>query len=49
MINKFAYLLCWLGIHRYKVIDNIFGFGPAGSIQTIECKVCGIKKTKRLN
>ena len=37
-------LLCWLGIHRYKVIDVSFGFGQGGSVKTIECKICGIKK-----
>ena len=40
-------LLCWLGIHRYKVINISFGFGPSGSIKTIQCKICGIKKTKK--
>ena len=41
---KFTYLLYWLGIHKYKVIDTIFGFGAAGSIQKIKCKTCGIQK-----
>ena len=40
-------ILCWLSIHRYKVVDVSFGFGPSGSIKTIQCKICGIKKTKR--
>ena len=40
-------LLCWLNIHRYKVIDISFGFGPSGAIKTIQCKICGIKKTKK--
>ena len=40
-------LLCWLGIHRYKVIDISFGFGPSGSIKTIQCKICGTKKTRK--
>ena len=41
------FLLCWLGIHRYRVIDISFGFGPSGSIKTIQCKICGIKKTRK--
>ena len=40
-------LLCWIGIHRYKVIDISFGFGPAGSVKTVQCKICRIKKTKK--
>ena len=40
-------LLCWIGIHRYKVIDISFGFGPAGSVKTVQCKICGIKKTRK--
>jgi hypothetical protein len=44
MKYKFIKLLCWLGIHRYKTIEITYGFGPGGSVETIECKVCGIKK-----
>tara|TARA_B100001013_G_scaffold160732_1_gene96012 strand:+ start:384 stop:530 length:147 start_codon:yes stop_codon:yes gene_type:complete len=40
-------LLCWLDIHRYKIIDVSFGFGQAGSVKTVQCKVCGIKTTKK--
>ena len=40
-------LLCWLGIHRYKVIDVSFSFGQGGSVKTIECKICNIKKTRK--
>ena len=41
---KFNLLLCWLGIHRYKVIDVSFGFGAGGSVKTVQCKICGNKK-----
>jgi hypothetical protein len=40
--------LCWLGIHRYKVIDITFGFGKGGATQRLECRICGIKKIKIL-
>ena len=46
-MTKLNLLLCWLGIHRYKVIDISFGFSVGGSIKTIQCKVCGIKKIKK--
>ena len=47
MIFKFAYLLCWLGIHKYKIIDITFGFGASGTTKRIKCKICGIEKIKR--
>ena len=40
-------LLCWIGIHRYELIDVSFGFGPGGSVETVQCKICRIKKTKK--
>ena len=49
MMIKFTYLLCWLGIHRYRVVDTTFGFGAAGSTQKLQCRNCGIQKIKRLN
>jgi len=45
---KFAYLVCWLGIHRYKIIDITFGFGKGGSTQKLECKICGVQKIRIL-
>ena len=47
MIFKFASLLCWLGIHKYKVIDVTFGFGASGTIKKVKCKTCGVQKIKR--
>jgi len=40
-------LLCWLGIHRYRIINSTFGFGPGGAVNTVQCKICGIKKTRK--
>jgi len=45
--TKLALLLCWLGIHRYKVIDISFGFAAGDSVRTIKCKICGIKKIRK--
>ena len=39
MIHKFAYLLCWLGIHKYKIIDITYGFSPSGKTKKIKCKI----------
>ena len=46
--NNFVNLiLCKLGIHRYKVVDVSFSFGASGTIKTIQCRFCGIKKTRK--
>lgn len=39
-------LLCWLGWHNYAVIDITFGFGPGGSVETVECRRCGYRTTR---
>jgi len=44
---KIALLLCWLGIHRYKIINKTFGFGSGGAVETIQCKICGIIKIRK--
>ena len=41
---KLNLFICWLGIHRYKIIDASFGFASEKAIKTVECKICGIKK-----
>jgi len=45
--QKLNLLLCRIGIHRYKVIDVSFSFGSSGSVKTIQCKICGIKKIRK--
>ena len=42
--TKLGLLLCWVGIHRYKVIDISFGFAAGDSVRTVKCKICGIEK-----
>ena len=32
--TKLGLLLCWFGIHRYKVIDISFGFAAGDSVRT---------------
>ena len=45
--TKLGLLLCWLGIHRYKVIDISFGFAAGDSVRTIKCKICGVEKIRK--
>ena len=46
MILKLTKLLCFLGLHRYKIINIEFGFNPTDRITTLECKNCGHTKLK---
>ena len=41
-----ARLLCRLGLHDWGVVDVTFGFGPGGSVETVECRRCGNRKTR---
>ena len=45
--RKLALLLCWFGIHRYKVIDITFGFAAGDSVRTIKCKICGVETIRK--
>ena len=45
--RKLGLLLCWFGIHRYKIIDISFGFAAGDSVRTIKCKICGIEKIRK--
>jgi hypothetical protein len=40
-------LLCYLGIHDFRVIDVTFGFGAGGSVEKVECQRCGLTATRR--
>ena len=44
---KLSLLLCWLGIHRYKIISSTFGFGPGGTVKRVQCKICGISNVRK--
>ena len=46
MILKLAKLLCYLGLHRFKIINIEFGFNPTDRMTTLECKCCGYTKIK---
>ena len=39
--NMLGRLLCWLGLHDYRVVDRTFGFGPGGDTEKVLCRRCG--------
>ena len=42
-----ALLLCWLGIHRYRIINSTFGFGPGGTVERVQCKFVESRKLEK--
>ena len=40
-------LLCWLGVHDFRVIDKTFEFGAGGGIEKVECRRCGVTMTRQ--
>tara|TARA_B100000945_G_scaffold185472_1_gene148712 strand:- start:317 stop:466 length:150 start_codon:yes stop_codon:yes gene_type:complete len=47
MFKRLYLFFCYLGLHRYDVTDVKYGFGAAGSTETIKCKDCGIQKVRK--
>jgi len=41
-------LLCELGAHDFRVIGGTMGFGAAGDVEKVECRRCGLIKTRRM-
>ena len=41
-------LLCWLGIHDFRVISKTFGFGDPEGVEKVECKRCGAVMTRQI-
>ncbi len=39
-------VLCYLGFHDFDVVDVTLGFGPAGGVETVECRRCGHRTTR---
>ncbi|NQV82758.1 MAG: hypothetical protein HQ494_02960 [Rhodospirillales bacterium] len=35
-------LMCWLGFHNFRVLEVTFGFGEAGDVEKVECRLCGL-------
>lgn len=34
-------LLCWLGVHDYRLVECKLEFGSGGRVETVECRRCG--------
>ncbi len=39
-------LLCLLGVHDFQILEVTYGFGPAGNVQRVQCRRCGLTITR---
>ncbi len=39
-------LLCSLGLHKYRLLEVIGAFGPAGGVEKVECERCRVTATR---
>jgi hypothetical protein len=39
-------ILCWLGIHDFRVVNVTFGFGTDG-VEKDECRRCGVTRIRK--
>lgn len=40
-------LLCFLGLHDFRVLEVRFGFGQGNRIEKVECRRCALVSTRR--
>ncbi len=39
-------ILCFFGLHDFRIIDATFGFGPGGGVSKVQCQRCGLITTR---
>ncbi len=39
--------LCWLGLHRFRVIQKSFEFSTDEGVETVECQRCGMRVIRK--
>ena len=40
-------LLCLVGVHDFRLIESIGGFGAGGQVEKVECRRCGYVTTRQ--
>jgi hypothetical protein len=48
LLRLFGRLLCQLGIHDFRIIDQTFGFSAGGGTETVECKRCAVTMRRQV-
>ncbi len=39
-------LLCWLGLHKYRLVEVTESFGSAGAVEKVQCDRCHATATR---
>lgn len=39
-------LLCLVGVHDFRLVESIGGFGAGGQVEKVECRRCGYAATR---
>jgi hypothetical protein len=45
--ERLGRLLCVVGVHDFKVIEVIFGFGVDDTVEKVQCQRCGLITTRK--
>ena len=40
-------LLCWLGMHEFRVLNKSFEFRTNEGVERVECTRCGLRMTRK--
>jgi hypothetical protein len=40
-------VLCWFGVHDFRLVECTIGFGRGGRVETVECRRCGFATTRQ--
>lgn len=40
-------IACFMGLHDFRVIEVVFGFGGSDAIEKLECRRCGVVAARR--
>ena len=46
-LQRLSRLLCFVGIHDFRILEVKFGFGVGARIEKVECRRCGLVTSRR--
>ncbi len=46
MLKLLGQLVCYFGVHDFRVIEATMAFGAGGGVAQVECARCGLTTTR---
>lgn len=46
MLEILGRILCFLGLHDFRLVDVTLSFGSGGKVSKVECRRCGYTTTR---